>query len=458
MALLDTINKFLGDLNSKSEASLTEQEQHADFRMKKQMIMVYSTFLLGYFAFLSLISSNASSSSYKTLAFHILLWAFNLVVIKIGESHFIRSFFLISSLLGLYISSKSPENALNVIGLALVQHNAFSMIYDKKILKFSTIITSLVIVYSAQKHFTILIEDNDITKILEMIRGLQYGWAPLYLFNQFCAMYFSIEYAQAVIKAKETEENLNKERDEVNTKRLLLEEKKKELDVAYKGIEIFMKELARARNGLNSIIGNIELLLLEIRDPRWNKILNTCQRRGSRVLRMIKDLIKKAEKKNFELNIHNFVEEEDEVIDEKSESCVKRALLVDDITASLIVLEYYFKKMNIEVEIAIHGEEAVEKFKEKGFGYYSFISMDIFMPIMDGVAAVKEIRKHEALYGVKDISIIMVTGVALENVRWECLDPKGEIRASFYFQKPMELERCKSFAKALFGKEEEENE
>jgi len=313
--------------------------------VQTKMIIYYWTFLVGYFAFLSLISPDASS---KALIFHIFLLGCSLVIIKTRNSGFIKSSFIISSLLGLYIASQSPENVLNVIGLALVQHNQFFAILDKKVLKFVTIMTSLVIVCSTQRHLTMLIDDNDIPKILEIVKGLQYGWIPLYFFNQFCA-----------------------------------------LSVA----------------------------------------------------------------KNDEMRKAN--EERGEVVEERSQSGMKRALIVDDIPFCNTIMTCYLKKINIEVDVAKNGEEAVEKFKEKGFGYYSFITMDTDMPRMNGMVASEKIREYETLHRKKDIPIIIVTGECTEHVVNSCLDPKGKIRALYFFRQPILFSELKSFVKTIIDVKEE---
>jgi len=343
MILLDTIKQYIK--SARTWNINFKNEQNADLKVKTKMIIYYWTFLVGYFAFLSLMSPDASS---KALIFHIFLLGCSLVIMKTRSSGFIKYFFFISSLLGLYIASQSPENVLNVIGLALVQHNQFFAILDKKILKFVTIITSLVIVCSAQRHLTMLIDENDIPKILEIVKGLQHGWIPLYFFNHFSA-----------------------------------------LSVA----------------------------------------------------------------KNDEMRKAN--EERGEVIEERSQRNVKRALIVDDIPFCNTIMTCYLKKINIEVDVAKNGEEAVEKFKEKGFGYYSFITMDTDMPRMNGMIASEKIREYETLHRKKDIPIIIVTGECTKNVVNSCLDPKGKIRALYFCRQPILFSELKSFVKTIIDVKEE---
>jgi len=130
-----------------------------------------------------------------------------------------------------------------------------------------------------------------------------------------------------------------------------------------------------------------------------------------------------------------------------------RALVVDDDPLNQIIMTNYLNKLQIHPEIANNGQEAVKMFKEKGFNYYSLITMDIQMPVMDGLTACKEIRKYEGKHGAqKPIPIIFVTGNCTETEKNACLDPKGEIKASYFFRKPFIFDECKSCVKTLLNK------
>lgn len=72
------------------------------------------------------------------------------------------------------------------------------------------------------------------------------------------------------------------------------------------------------------------------------------------------------------------------------------------------------------VEIANNGQEAVEMMKASGEpSKYSLVFMDIQMPLMDGYAATKEIRK---LSQYNDVPIIAMTADAMTGVREKCLE------------------------------------
>jgi CheY-like chemotaxis protein/signal transduction histidine kinase len=129
-----------------------------------------------------------------------------------------------------------------------------------------------------------------------------------------------------------------------------------------------------------------------------------------------------------------------------------KALVVDDIQVNQLILSSYLKKMNIESDVANNGLDAVNIFKAKGPNHYSFITMDLQMPVMDGLTASAEIRKYEKILGVKEIiPIIVVTGNCTDTEKTMCLDPQGNIRASNFFRKPFTFAECKSTIQTLLA-------
>ncbi len=71
----------------------------------------------------------------------------------------------------------------------------------------------------------------------------------------------------------------------------------------------------------------------------------------------------------------------------------KRALLVEDNDLNLEIAQVMLEDMGLVVDAARDGREALEAFDASKPGTYSFIFMDIMMPVMGGLEATRRIRK-----------------------------------------------------------------
>ncbi len=91
----------------------------------------------------------------------------------------------------------------------------------------------------------------------------------------------------------------------------------------------------------------------------------------------------------------------------------KRVLLVEDNDLNREIAGEILGEADLLVEEAENGRIAVDRLIEKGPGYYSLVLMDIQMPVMDGYAATREIRRLENKE-LAGIPIIAMTANAFE--------------------------------------------
>lgn len=95
----------------------------------------------------------------------------------------------------------------------------------------------------------------------------------------------------------------------------------------------------------------------------------------------------------------------------------KRALLVEDNEINIEITKNILLHKNLEVEVAMNGEEGVARYLENDEGYYDVILMDIRMPVMDGLTATKQIRCSGRKDSLQIPIIAMTANVFEEDVR-----------------------------------------
>ena len=88
-----------------------------------------------------------------------------------------------------------------------------------------------------------------------------------------------------------------------------------------------------------------------------------------------------------------------------------RVLLVEDNEINQQIAQELLQQAGLNVNIANHGQQAIEMLKQTPF---DLVLMDIQMPIMDGIKATQEIRRHERF---NNLPIIAMTAHAMHSDR-----------------------------------------
>lgn len=114
----------------------------------------------------------------------------------------------------------------------------------------------------------------------------------------------------------------------------------------------------------------------------------------------------------------------------------KRVLLVEDNEINIEITRNLLLHKNFEVEVAVNGEEGVAAFLSHEPDYYDVILMDIRMPVMDGLAAAKEIRNSGREDG-RVIPIVAMTANAFE----EDVRKSFEAGMDAHLSKPVDVGR-----------------
>jgi PAS domain S-box-containing protein len=124
-------------------------------------------------------------------------------------------------------------------------------------------------------------------------------------------------------------------------------------------------------------------------------------------------------------------------VEEKTEQKTK-LLLVDDHDENRTLILHYLKNLPYDIEIAVDGLDAFNKFKT---GNFQIVLMDMQMPIMDGYEATKTIRDWENSFSRERAVIIALTANALKE---EC-DKAFKMGCDAHLTKPIRKQKLVDF-------------
>lgn len=117
-------------------------------------------------------------------------------------------------------------------------------------------------------------------------------------------------------------------------------------------------------------------------------------------------------------------------------------LLVDDEDLVLNVAETMLAALGFTVHCAVNGREAVEMVQRRDVNYRAVV-MDISMPEMSGIEAMKEMRKSHA-----DLPILLSSGYSEENFSFAVAGPN---KPDGFLKKPFQLADLRNILEKLFS-------
>ena len=109
----------------------------------------------------------------------------------------------------------------------------------------------------------------------------------------------------------------------------------------------------------------------------------------------------------------------------------KRLLVVDDEEGMREILAEYLDEFGYEVDSAVNGREAMQKYKN---GHFDIVLSDLVMSPMDGLELLGEVRKMDP-----DAVFIMMTGYPSLNSAMEAM----KIGATDYITKPFNIDEIR---------------
>jgi signal transduction histidine kinase/CheY-like chemotaxis protein/CHASE3 domain sensor protein len=125
----------------------------------------------------------------------------------------------------------------------------------------------------------------------------------------------------------------------------------------------------------------------------------------------------------------------------------RRILVVEDDARNIFALSSVLEPKGAKIEIARNGREAIEvltKAEDKGAAI-DLVLMDIMMPEMDGLTAMREIRRRPEW---KKLPIVALTAKAMKDDQERCL----AAGANDYIAKPLDVERLLSLVRVWMPK------
>jgi CheY-like chemotaxis protein len=126
----------------------------------------------------------------------------------------------------------------------------------------------------------------------------------------------------------------------------------------------------------------------------------------------------------------------------------RRILVVEDDARNIFALSNVLEPKGARLVVARNGREALTalaRSRENGGEPIDLVLMDIMMPEMDGLTAMREIRKQPAW---KDLPIIALTAKAMKDDQEKCL----AAGANDYIAKPLDVEKLLSLVRVWMRK------
>jgi signal transduction histidine kinase len=120
-----------------------------------------------------------------------------------------------------------------------------------------------------------------------------------------------------------------------------------------------------------------------------------------------------------------------------------KVLVAEDNQINQFLITKILKNWNIKMDLVVNGQEALDKLKEND---YDLVLMDTFMPVMNGLDAIKLIRKGYAT-GKENIPVITFSAAVMEEDKKTAIDAGANDVVSKPFEMDVLYKKIRLFVK-----------
>ena len=293
---IKTLVTSCSHLHSLIEELIIQKESHANNfqRVKKKALLIYIYFVTLFYALVFIFQPY----SFRNNSFCFLMLPFcQLLVLHFSSRNFVVLYFLIYIIFGVYSYNINEIEALKMIGITFVGHQQFFLfLEDHALKKILLTINFMVLMFLSANlcqyaHFSFQQEDS--------ITNSRYLWMLLFFPNLVCFSCFIKQYKETskITEEISTEPEKTNKLDQHKFSEVLndlsfYEKENKTLKADVQTRELFFASFSHElRNSLNAIIGNIDLLKLEISNEKWLKQLDICKYCGEVMMEQINDVL-----------------------------------------------------------------------------------------------------------------------------------------------------------------------